>query len=153
MMCAAILAVVTPATSTAAGIAGVSPYSYNAALYRYWAVDVNKEQDVLRVLWGHRGHVYISDQTAIATGGWIGGVHYVTPDGVFAIYAKGGPNTRVHCRCAWNGAPMPWATYFYRGDAIHQDGLFPSHGCVHVPSWYLAERIHNLPYGTTVVVH
>jgi hypothetical protein len=51
------------------------------------------------------------------------------------------------------GAYMRWAACFNGGQCFHYDGLYASHGCVHIPSITAAKYIHDLPYGTRVVVH
>jgi hypothetical protein len=53
----------------------------------------------------------------------------------------------------FNNAPMHYAACFNGGQCLHYDGLFPSHGCIHIPSMTTARYIGSLPIGTTVVVH
>ena len=49
---------------------------------------------------------------------------------------------------------MYWVSFFDGSEALHYDGLWPSHGCVHIADQSVAETIEqDAPMGTTVVVH
>jgi len=103
----------------------------------------------------HGVKIIISTQAAYA--GWAKGrdgkMHlYHTPDGVFALYYPDPLKDKAYSAEFFHAA-MPWAIYFNGGVAFHYDGLFPSHGCVHIPSMALAKQIYYLPLKTPVVIH
>jgi peptidoglycan hydrolase-like protein with peptidoglycan-binding domain len=95
--------------------------------------------------------IVISTQVAFA--GTIQGVTYTTPNGFYAIQYDGNANTVSHTTGNWNGAPMPYAAFFYEGDAFHYDSLVASHGCVHIPSMLYAQYINSLGTDVPVVIH
>lgn len=117
-----------------------------------WVVDASKSPAMVNVLHYdlNLGRVVVALSIAAAYGGNIGGVQYTTANGVFHIYAEFGAGfvSRLY-----NNAPMPYAACFNGGQCLHYDGLFPSHGCIHIPSWSAARYIDRLPIGTAVVVH
>lgn len=130
----------------------IDPQAIGAARQDGWAVDASKSPSMVNVLHydaaQRRMSVTLSISAAYA--GVIGGVSYTTDNGVFHIYAEMGPNFVSH---EYNNAPMPYAACFNGSQCLHYDGLFPSHGCIHIPSWSAAQYIDRLPIGTTVVVH
>jgi hypothetical protein len=130
----------------------LSPQSVKIARQHGWAVDASKLPAMVTVLHYNSATKRVSVTLSIqaAFGGNIGGVQYSTENGVYRIYLKKGSG---FVSTLYPGAKMAWATFFHGGEAFHHDGLFPSHGCVHIPSMTAAKYIHDLPMGTTVVVH
>lgn len=61
-----------------------------------------------------------------------------TPDGAFNVIRKYGPKYKssIFPVETKGGAPMPYAMFFYRGDAIHGSNYVPaanvSHGCIRI---------------------
>jgi hypothetical protein len=130
----------------------ISSSAISAARTSGWAVDASKAPAQVTVLRYDRllHHLVVALSISAAYGGLIDGVQYTTYDGVFRIYAEYGADFVSH---KYNNAPMPYAACFNGGQCLHYDGLFPSHGCIHIPSWSAAKFIDRLPLGTTVVVH
>lgn len=80
-----------------------------------------------------------------------GRLGYTTPLGRFRIFSK--------VRDEWSrryNSPMPWASYFYGGIALHQSADVPaypaSHGCVRVPASWARDVYHAAPIGRQVLV-
>jgi lipoprotein-anchoring transpeptidase ErfK/SrfK len=74
---------------------------------------------------------------------------YPTPTGTFHVLSKA-----VNYRSReFNNAPMPYAVFFYPGDAFHVGSLrVYSHGCIHL-SWSSAQAFYkNLSIGDEVQV-
>lgn len=76
---------------------------------------------------------------------------YTTPTGRFRIYSK--------VRDEWShkyNAPMPYASYFYGGIALHESADVPaypaSHGCVRVPGVWIVDVWRATPVGRQVLV-
>lgn len=137
--------------ATVSRLAGyISQTAINAARSSGWAVDASKSQwRVVILRYMPESGVHVALSIAASFGGPIGGVQYRTDDGVFRIYAEFGPDfvsQEYH-------APMAYAACFNGSQCLHYDGLFPSHGCIHIPSMSAAQYINRLPIGTTVVVH
>jgi hypothetical protein len=136
----------------------ISATAIQAARQGNWAVDASKSPAIVTVLHydsAIRG-VVVALSIAAAYGGYKvdDGVVHSTGNGVFRIFAEHDQYYTAHVPGKpWNGAPMPYAACFNGGDCLHYDGLFPSHGCIHIPSWSAAKYIDSLPLGTTVVVH
>ncbi|HEU5004511.1 MAG TPA: L,D-transpeptidase family protein [Candidatus Saccharimonadales bacterium] len=130
----------------------ISQTAISAARQSGWAVDASKSPAIVSVLRLNpvTKNVTVALSTPVAYAGNIDGVQYTTHDGVFHIYAKFGPDFVSR---EYNNAPMPYAACFNGGQCLHYDGLFPSHGCIHIPSMSYARYINRLPRGTTVVVH
>jgi hypothetical protein len=134
----------------------ISRSAINAARQYGWAVDASKSPGMVSVLHYTGGTVQVALSISAAYGGYKSDDNTVhnTDDGVFRIFAEHDKYYTAHVPGKpWNGAPMPYATCFNGGDCLHYDGLYPSHGCIHIPSMPAAEYINSLPYGTTVVVH
>jgi peptidoglycan hydrolase-like protein with peptidoglycan-binding domain len=75
-----------------------------------------------------------------------------TPAGSFAIYSKQ--------RMSWSRkfqVWLPWASYFYSGDAFHEypdvPGYPASHGCVRVASPFIGKVWRFATLGTRVLIH
>lgn len=139
--------------------AGIDPQSVGGARQDGWAADANKQTNMLYLLrylrYSHKVVVALSTPTSF--GGCNSDGCFVTPNGVFNVIWKGGPDHRSN---QWFdpvthlGYIMPWPVFFHGGVAIHQDPLGNSHECVHVPSMDQAKYIHdNLPIGALVVIH
>ncbi|MGH7156677.1 MAG: L,D-transpeptidase family protein [Candidatus Saccharimonadales bacterium] len=130
----------------------ISQAAIQAATLSGWAVDASKSPAIVSVLRYDKAsrQVVVALSIEAAFAGNIGGMQYTTYDGVFHIYADFGPD---FVSKEYNNAPMPYAACFNGGQCLHYDGLFPSHGCIHIPSWNAAIYINRLPLGTTVVVH
>lgn len=110
--------------------------------------------------------VYDGDGQRVRVGPASGGRSYCpdvgrgcrTPQGVFRVYSKAGPDYRsTKFPIPYGGAPMPWAMFFHGGYAIHGSydvpGYNASHGCIRVvPSD--AQWLNNnfLSRGSTVIV-
>jgi len=136
----------------------ISKTAVQAARREGWAVDASKSPAIVSVLRYDPAlrQVLVTLSISAAYGGYKSddGVTHVTYDGVFRIFAEHDQYYTAHVPGKpWNGAPMPYAACFNGGDCLHYDGLFPSHGCVHIPSWSAAKYIDRLPIGTVVVVH
>lgn len=119
-----------------------------------WAVDASKSPGVVSVLHYDRSLrlVVVTLSISAAYGGYKAddGITHSTTNGVFRIYARFGPDFVSR---TYDNAPMPYAACFNGGQCLHYDGLYPSHGCIHIPSMTAAKYINSLPIGTTVVVH
>jgi lipoprotein-anchoring transpeptidase ErfK/SrfK len=62
-----------------------------------------------------------------------------TPAGTFHVLRK----YKMWYSTAYNNAPMPFAIFFYEGDAFHEDPVtVKSHGCVHL-TYSAAERFYS----------
>jgi len=76
---------------------------------------------------------------------------FTTPAGSFRVYRKvvGGWSNQYQ-------APMPYASYFVRGVAVHAGkipGYPASHGCVRVPAAFAATLYRRMPSGSSVLVY
>lgn len=137
----------------------IDPQVVGAARQDGWAIDASKSPGMVSVLHYDAAKRKMTVPLSIAAsyGGFKAddGKLHVTTNGVFHICMKGGIDFKSTSTGPWRGAPMPWAAFFNcsEGDAFHYDGLNASHGCVHIPSMTAAKFIHDLAYGTTVVVH
>jgi hypothetical protein len=130
---------------------GVDRRAFRAAKHDGWAVDASKDPSRVWVLHYQKSTKQVLVTLSIAASyGDARGPQYVTAEGVWHIYRKEG---RDYTSTQYKGAPMPWATFFHGGQALHEDPLTTSHGCIHIPSYTAAKYIHDLPYGTAVVVH
>ncbi|MGA8045909.1 MAG: peptidoglycan-binding protein [Dermatophilaceae bacterium] len=84
---------------------------------------------------------------------------YNTAEGTFSITRK----IRDEVSYTYNNTPMPFAMYFYGGQAFHYSygfaangysGNMGSHGCVNLRDWAGAEWLfNNTPIGTKVVIY
>jgi peptidoglycan hydrolase-like protein with peptidoglycan-binding domain len=84
---------------------------------------------------------------------------YNTAEGTFSITRK----IRDEVSYTYNNTPMPFAMYFYGGQAFHYSygfaangysGNMGSHGCVNLRDWAGAEWLYNnTPIGTKVVIY
>jgi L,D-transpeptidase-like protein len=130
---------------------GIDKRAVKAAIADGWAVDASKKYARVRVLhYQASTHQVLVTLSIRASYGDARGPQYVTAEGVWHIYRKEGAD---YTSTEYDGAPMPWATFFHGGQAMHEDPLTTSHGCIHIPSYTAAKYIHDLPYGTAVVVH
>jgi hypothetical protein len=140
--------------ATVTRLAGyISQSAISAASSQGWAVDASKAPAIVSVLQRlPNGRVQVALSIAAAYGGYKSddNIVHTTYDGVFRIYFKGDYN---YMSTEYPGAYMRWAACFNGGQCLHFDGLYASHGCIHIPSLPAAKFIHDLPYGTTVVVH
>jgi hypothetical protein len=139
--------------------AGIDPQAVGGARQDGWAADANKQTRMLYLLHYQRYQhkVVVALSTPTSFGGCNSDGCFVTPDGVFNVIWKDGPNHRSN---EWfdpithQGYIMPWPVFFHGGVAIHQDPLGSSHECIHVPYMGQAQYIHDhLPIGALVVVH
>jgi lipoprotein-anchoring transpeptidase ErfK/SrfK len=75
---------------------------------------------------------------------------WTTPVGSFHVYAKA-----VHYVSHEFHVPMPYAVFFYPGDAFHVgSATTPSHGCIHLSQAAAQTFYHDLSIGDVVqVVH
>ena len=130
----------------------ISQTAITAARQTGWAVDASKAPSVVSVLRYSGGTVQVALSISAAYGGYKAddNITHTTYDGTFPIYAEYGADFVSR---EYNNAPMPYAACFNGGQCLHYDGLFPSHGCIHIPSWSAARYIDSLPIGTTVAVH
>ena len=130
----------------------ISQTASTAARQSGWAIDASKSPSVVSVLHYTGGTVQVTLSISASYGGYKADDNSVhtTYDGSFRIYAEYGA---AFVSREYNNAPMPYAACFNGGQCLHYDGLFPSHGCIHSPSWSAARYIDSLPIGTTVVVH
>jgi hypothetical protein len=130
----------------------ISRSAISAARQYGWAVDASKSPGMVSVLHSTGGTVQVALIISAAYGGYKAddGITHSTTDGVFRIFFKGGYD---YASTEYPGAYMRWAACFNGGQCLHYDGLYPSHGCIHIPSMPAAKFIHDLPYGTIVVVH
>jgi hypothetical protein len=131
----------------------ISQSAIQAARDESWAIDASKSPGVVSVLHYDRSLrlVVVTLSISAAYGGYKAddGITHSTTDGLFRIqarYPRDFMSQKYH-------APMPWAACFNGGQCFHYDGLYASHGCVHIPSMPAAKYIHDLPIGTRVVVH
>jgi hypothetical protein len=141
--------------ATVSRLAGyISRSAISAARSEGWAVDASKAPGVVSVLHYDPATslVVVTLSISAAYGGYKAddGITHNTTNGVFRIQAEYGPDFVSHL---YNNAPMPYAACFNGGQCLHYDGLYPSHGCIHIPSMSAAIYINRLPLGTTVVVH
>ena len=142
---------------------GVSRVSVKAAMRNGWSVDASKATYMLYLLHydSQSGLVSVALSSPTSFGGCNSDGCFVTPEGVFSVCRKAGPDEVSHTwkDSAGNPAPMPWAVYMYIGDrcsgtAIHYDPLGNSHQCVHVPVMWEAQYINqHMPIGSLVVIH
>ncbi|HVX24327.1 MAG TPA: L,D-transpeptidase [Candidatus Saccharimonadales bacterium] len=151
-------------TATADRLAyGLDAKSVAAAKHdsTHWAIDASQAPACVRVLHylpaQNTVKTVFSSQAAYA--GWAYNTegqleHYHTPNGVFHLEYKDPAGINAYSS-TYDHAPMPWASCFIGSSVcFHQDGLFPSHGCVHIPSMADASLIyHRVPLGTIVRVH
>jgi hypothetical protein len=132
----------------------ISRSAIQAARSQGWAIDASKSPGMVSVLRYDRSLrlVVVTLSISAAYGGYKAddGITHSTTDGVFRIYARFGPDFVSR---TYDNAPMPYAACFNGGQCLHYDGLYPSHGCIHIPSMTAAKYINSLPIGTTVVVH
>jgi len=76
---------------------------------------------------------------------------FTTPAGAFRVYRKEADG--------WSNqyqAPMPYASYFVRGVAVHAGkipGYPASHGCVRVPAPFAATLFRRMPNESLVIVY
>ena len=132
----------------------ISQTAISAARAEGWAVDASKAPGMVSVLHYDSATrlVVVTLSISAAYGGYKSddGITHSTTDGVFRIGFKGRYDYMSN---EYPGAYMRWAACFNGGQCFHYDGLYASHGCVHIPSMTAAKYIHDLPYNTTVVVH
>jgi len=132
----------------------ISQTAISAARAGGWAVDASKAPGVVSVLHYDPATrlVVVTLSISAAYGGYKAddGITHSTTDGAFRIYAEYGPDFVSR---TYDNAPMPYAACFNGGQCLHYDGLYSSHGCIHIPSMSAARYIDQLPIGTTVVVH
>jgi len=128
----------------------ISEISVAAAKLNGWAIDANKSPSVVSVLRYNAATKKLEiPWSSPAAYGDLRGPQYVTADGVFQIYLKA-----VEYYSQAYSTMMYWVSFFDGGEALHYDGLWPSHGCVHIAVQLVAETIEQeAPLGTTVVVH
>lgn len=134
----------------------LDPQAVGAARQNGWAVDASKSPGMVNVLHfdARKRKMTATLSIAASYGGFIDGKDRPSTNGVFHIFAEHGPDYTAHVPGKpWDGAPMPYATCYNGGECLHEDGLFVSHGCIHIPSYDAARYINGLPLGTTVVVH
>lgn len=84
---------------------------------------------------------------------------YNTVEGTFSITRK----IRDEVSYTYNNTPMPFAMYFYQGQAFHYSygfaangysGNMGSHGCINLRDWVGAQWLYNnTPVGTKVVIY
>jgi peptidoglycan hydrolase-like protein with peptidoglycan-binding domain len=128
----------------------ISEIAVAAAKLNGWAIDANKDPSVVSVL----RYNAVTKQLKIpwfspAAYGDLRGPQYVTADGVFQIYLQ----SVTYYSQAYS-TMMYWVSFFDGSEALHYDGLWPSHGCVHIAIQAVAETIEqDAPLGTIVVVH
>jgi hypothetical protein len=132
----------------------ISQTAIQAARGGGWAIDASKSPGMVTVLHYDPSLrlVVVTLSISAAYGGYKAddGITHSTTDGVFRIYARYGPDFVSR---TYNDAPMPYAACFNGGQCLHYDGLYASHGCIHIPSMSAAKYINSLRLGTTVVVH
>jgi hypothetical protein len=132
----------------------ISQTAIQAARGEGWAIDASKSPGMVSVLHYDPSLrlVVVTLDISAAYGGYKAddGITHQTTDGMFRIQYKGGYDYMSNL---YPGAYMRWAACFNGGQCFHYDGLYASHGCVHIPSITAAKYIHDLPYGTRVVVH
>lgn len=128
----------------------ISEISVAAAKLSGWAIDANKEPSVVSVLRYNAATKQLTiPWSSPAAYGDLRGPQYVTADGVFQIYLKS-----VRYYSQEYSTMMYWVSFFDGSEALHYDGLWPSHGCVHIAVQTVAETIEQAaPLGTTVVVY
>lgn len=132
----------------------ISQTAVQAARQEGWAIDASKSPGMVSVLRYDPSLklVVVTLDISAAYGGYKAddGITHQTTDGLFRIQYKGGYDYMSNL---YPGAYMRWAACFNGGQCFHYDGLYASHGCVHIPTLPAAKYIHDLPYGTRVVVH
>ena len=132
----------------------ISQTAISAARAGGWAVDASKAPGMVSVLHYDPATrlVVVTLSISAAYGGYKAddGITHSTTNGTFRIYAEYGPDFVSR---TYDNAPMPYAACFNGGQCLHYDGLYSSHGCIHIPSMSAARYIDQLPIGTTVVVH
>lgn len=140
--------------------ASIDTRSIAAAKQFGWAIDADKSGHRVRVLHYDRKTGLIA--IALSVGASYGAYHRdcktrtscYTTNGQHSIQRKAGRYYKSRTFPRPNGgAPMPWATFFNGGQAFHYGSPATSHGCIHIFKMSAAKYIHNLPYGTPVVVH
>lgn len=129
----------------------LDPQAIGAARQGGWAVDASKSPGMVTVLHfdARKRRMSVTLSIAASYGGEIHGHPYTTDDGFFHVYA----DFSVDFYSKKYDAPMPWAACFNGGQCLHYDGLFASHGCVHIPSMTAAKYINGLGTGVPVVIH
>lgn len=133
-------------------IPGVDPLTIVAAKRHGVVADANKSDGTLRVVECKNGNCRVIAQGA-ARFGDKRGAGSRTAEGEFFIFRHGGKDyvSRSY------GSAMPYAAFFYRGQAVHYSDSFArgvgnaSHGCINVKDMSLARVVHDR--AIKIVVH
>lgn len=128
-----------------------------AAKKNGWAIELHLHgnEGSTRVLHYSAGKWSLPVASPSSSAGWARDKHgvlryYTTCTGVYYL-GKPDPLGINAYSSEYHHAAMAWARYWCGGEAFHQDGLYASHGCVHLPSYADAELIWKLPGGIQVL--